>query len=136
MDDIVYGQYAAQLAVAQLPGKPFIFQDTDLLSTLGYYRIYGGKQNPQLASLISKTPSDLYIVMNSRIPFTADVLRYGGDRRESSDEFWIEILREHGRPFYYVRETEPYAQSAEIRTVLQRLFHQQTDWSWFKREAA
>ena len=86
--------------------------------------------------MIHGTPSDLYIVMNSGIPFTPDKLRYGGTVRESTDEFWINILKEFGRPYYRVTETEKFAQIAEVRAQLLRLFHEQTDWSWFQREAA
>ena len=33
--------------------------------------------------------SDLYLITQSNIPFEQDPLRYGGDRRESKDEYWI-----------------------------------------------
>lgn len=136
MADIVHGQYAAQRSVASLKQSPFIMQDTDLLSTLGYYRIYGGTPHPTLGVLIDATPSDLYIVMNSKVPFVPDPLRYGGDKRESTDEFWLDLLREFRRPVYYVQSVEPYAQAAEIRAELMKLFHKDTDWGWFRREAA
>lgn len=136
MSDIVSGQYAAQSAVSQMAGKPFIIQDTDLLSTLGYYRIYGGEQDDRLLDLIERSKSDLYIVMNSRIPFTPDRLRYGGNVRESLDEFWINLLDEFGCRYHYIQETEKFAQFSEARSQLMALFHQDADWNWFKREAA
>ena len=136
MANIVAGQVAAQKAVAALPPKPFIFQDTDLMSTLGYYQIYGGAIPEHLHSAVKDTPSDLYVVMNSRIPFEHDRLRYGGDRRESTDEFWTDLLSQHNRPFYVVKSVEHFAQVAEIRAELLKLYHGHTDWSWFSREAA
>jgi hypothetical protein len=42
MRDIVEGQYALQKTAANLYNKPFVFQDTDLYSTLGYHRLWGG----------------------------------------------------------------------------------------------
>jgi HTH-type transcriptional repressor of NAD biosynthesis genes len=133
MANIIAGQHASQMAVAAMKGKPFVFQDTDYLSTVGYYRIYGGQQ-PEAVNTSLMVQSDLYIVMNSAIPFEPDALRYGGDRRESSDRFWTDILEEHGKRYHMVRQNDLHAQRAEIRGVLQKLFHEKTDWSWFKRE--
>lgn len=133
MTDIVYGQFAAQTAVRALPPKPFIFQDTDLLSTIGYYRIYGGKPPADLEDLFRKTKSDLYIVMSGKIPFAADILRYGGDHRESSDEFWIDLLKEYGCSYYAVTETDQHAQFSEISDYLKRFFLSEAGWAGFPR---
>lgn len=98
MEVIINGQYAAQMS-AKTTGKLLIVQDTDLLSTIGYYRIYcewyenlsGYKK---CIELFRKTKSDHYFVLPSDIPFEKDPLRYGGDKRESTDEFWINLLKE------------------------------------------
>lgn len=41
------------------------------------------------------TKSDLYIITKSNIPFEEDPIRYGGDKRESPDEFWIGIAEKY-----------------------------------------
>lgn len=94
MGVITKGQGAAQ-RVAWLSGKaPFIIQDTDLLSTIGYYRIFMGKETEAVRRAFEASKSDLYVMMPSENPFQEDILRYGGNVRESKDEFWIDLLEE------------------------------------------
>lgn len=113
MENIVRGQYASQHAARKIPNSPFIIQDTDLISTEGYYRIYGGTRPEELERCINLTKSDLYLVMNSNIPFEEDPLRFGGDVRESTDEFWIDLLDEYGANYHVVESTGPFAQLVE-----------------------
>lgn len=97
--NIVKGQHAAQMAVSSLDNYHMIIRDTDLLSTIGYYRIYDkrykvNKNYQYCVRLFLKSKADLYLLTKSNIPFVADPLRYGGDERESTDQFWIDLLRE------------------------------------------
>lgn len=108
MEVIVNGQYAAQMA-AKTTGKYLIVQDTDLLTTIGYYRIYskGFEKLPgykKCLELFSKTKSDHYFVLPSDIPFEVDPLRYGGTKRESVDDFWIDLLEEFKCNYTVVRD--------------------------------
>src|SRR6218665_279336 len=67
---IVRGQEALQASARAQDHAPFIFQDTDLFSTLGYYRIYGGGKDWEVqdcATAAIENQSSLYIVMNSGI---------------------------------------------------------------------
>lgn len=114
MRNITHAQHASQV-LARKKGKPVIVQDTDLLSTIGYYRIMGIKPCAEIDRLARETKSDFYLMMNDRIPFEPDPLRYGGDRRESDMKFWIDILEEYGCNYYVVHETEPNAQLAEAQ---------------------
>jgi len=123
MRAIVEGQAALQkTAKNDLFNKPFIFQDTDLFSTLGYYRLWGGgtDRDVDLCEYLAKQlKSDFYIVMNDGIPFEADPLRYGGDKRESGMQFWIDILEEFKLPYYVVPLGNPYQQTnAACRAVI------------------
>jgi NadR type nicotinamide-nucleotide adenylyltransferase len=106
MRSIVEGQTALQAtARVDLKNKPLIFQDTDLLSTLGYYRLWGGGSADDLAcvtALAVAFQSHLYVVMNDQIPFEPDQLRYGGDKRESKMDFWIDLLKEFHCPYIVV----------------------------------
>lgn len=140
---IVRGQLASQRSSQKLLGSPFIFQDTDLFSTLGYYRIYQPGIEKQLnmiatpyddceiQSVINK--SDLYIVMNSNIRFVPDSLRYGIDKRESDDQFWLNICEEFGLNYYYVKSTNPHAQEEEVQAVIEKFFLKENPVFGFER---
>lgn len=100
MHDIWCGQRALQESVERLAPRPFVLQDTDLFSTLGYWEMYDPDHvPPTLVDDAMTTRSDLYIVCPCNIPFAPDPLRYGIDRRESSDEYWIDLLERHELPY-------------------------------------
>jgi len=130
MRDIIHGQYALQqTAQHDLFNKPFIFQDTDLFSTLGYYRLWGGgtdHDNDLVEYYAKRTKSDLYIVMNDLIPFEADPIRYGGDKRESPTQFWIDLLEEYGCNYHVVTATSQRYQQMEVARKVIHLFDDQT----------
>ncbi len=133
MEIISRAQYAAQQAAVYNPQcGPFIYQDTDLLSTIGYYRIYNGTSDDHevkvpIGSMFVGTQSHLYIVMNGNIPFTPDPLRYGGNVRESSDQFWIDLLDEYECNYYVVESTGKADQIAEISKAIDDFTHK----SWY-----
>ena len=112
---IVRGQTALQTTARDdLFNKPFVFQDTDLFSTLGYYKLWhgGSDHDVDLCEYNAKRlKSDFYIVMNDGIPFESDPLRYGGDKRESGMQYWIDLLKEYNLPHYVVPNTTQYLQT-------------------------
>lgn len=116
MEIIMRGQWALQTMYNDKCDTPFLVQDTDLLSTIGYYKIMGIEMPVEIEELALETgcASHLYIVMNSNIPFEQDPLRYGGDKRESSDQFWIDILEQYGMNYHVVKATDPDLQFAEV----------------------
>ena len=122
MLNIVYGQYASQKVAEGILGKPLIIQDTDLLSTLGYYKLWKGSWPFEAEYLFKETKSDLYILMNDQIPFTPDPLRYGGDKRESDNKFWKDLLIEFKCNFYEVKSIPKSKQSIEIEDVIFKCF--------------
>jgi len=109
MQNIHTGQRALQMSAEKLAvDKPVIVQDTDLYSTLGYWEANtwsienkGKPSTPgaMLASDARTHMSDLYIITRSNIPFEPDQLRYGVDKRELSDEWWIAFAEKHHLPF-------------------------------------
>jgi HTH-type transcriptional regulator, transcriptional repressor of NAD biosynthesis genes len=119
MDNISVGQWSAQRSVLR-NGKttPFTYQDTDLLTTIGFFRIFNLEPSYDVDEMFQQVKGDLYIVMNSGIPFEPDPLRYGGDVRESSDQFWIDLLEEYKCNYYVVKATDRDEQHSEIETVL------------------
>lgn len=122
MDRIMRGQFAVQTAAQRNARTPFIVQDTDLLSTIGYFRIMGLEVPPQILELFQRTKADLYVVMNGNIPFEADPLRYGGDVRESTDQFWIDLLIEFQCNYHVVTNTDSTLQYWEVSGVIAAQF--------------
>jgi len=107
MDAIYLGQKALQEATFDTALKPLVIQDTDLFSTLGYWRNWDHWSVPgRLDMHASLLRSDLYIVTKSNIPFEADPLRYGGDKRELDDQYWINILEEFDLPYVVLDEDD------------------------------
>ncbi len=130
MRAIVHGQAALQqTARDDLKNKPWVFQDTDLLSTVGYYRLWGGGTDSDLDLVEYKAKqlkSDLYIVMNDSIPFEADPLRFGGDQRESKMQFWIDLLEQFGCKYIIAPECSHERQYIHLRRELINFFGDET----------
>lgn len=110
MNAIWQGQRALQEHAENLSDSPYIIQDTDLFSTVGYWQFPHwqstiGSCPEQLVADAIRLKSDLYIITKSTIPFEADPLRYGGDKREGSDAYWIAICEQYDLP-YVVLESD------------------------------
>lgn len=104
MTAIWKGQKALQEQADDLTDSPYIVQDTDLFSTVGYWQFPHWQEQigPCPEDLVTdalRLKSDLYIVTKSNIPFEADPLRYGGDQREGSDAYWIDICERYELPY-------------------------------------
>jgi hypothetical protein len=97
-------------------------QDTDLYSTHGYWQYWANhydsldtwslprlRDYPPMALLkqADALKSDLYIITPSEIPFEPDPLRYGGDRREISDEWWIQYAQIHHLNYRVLPRADP-----------------------------
>lgn len=99
MRTIWAGQRSLQENALEGSDHPIICQDTDLLSTLGYLKLKGWEGH---------TPgrfwstSSVYYLLPDDVPFEPDVLRYGGNQRESTTQFWRDILSEHAVDFVEV----------------------------------
>lgn len=90
---------------------PFIVQDTDLFSTVGYWNIPHwrdtlGSAPEALIADARRLKSDLYIITRSDIPFEEDPIRYGGDHRETDDQYWIDLCEQYGLDYIVLDETD------------------------------
>jgi NadR type nicotinamide-nucleotide adenylyltransferase len=121
MNAIEKGQYAVQCCAASNPEAMFIFQDTDLISTFGYHKIFNSVPGKWLYYNMVETISDLYVVMNDQIPFEKDPIRYGGDVRQSNTDFWVDLLQEFGCNYMVVKSVDPREQFDEITTAIDDL---------------
>ena len=146
MEVIVEGQIALeQHAFSDLYDKEWQFFDTDILSTYGYYKLWDKNfsdkntrysinriHSPNMTyELTGQTKvqgknfhgvqKDIYIVMNDKIPFEADPMRYGGDKRESNMDFWIDILKDFNQTYHVVESTYQYDQIKEVIDVISKV---------------
>jgi len=136
MIDIWAGQAALQRSsqdAAQAAGRAFVIQDTDLFSTVGYWKLHHGDADlgPVPGKLILDAiglQSDLYIVLGSQIPFEPDPLRYGSDQRESSDEFWIDLCKQYDLNWVYITATEIAIRRHQVFAELRNLFGNPLDY--------
>lgn len=106
MKKIEIGQNALEYAAFN-NGKRYNFFDTDLLSTIGYYRIF--EQRMGDTDIVNDTALHLDLVINHQwhkrkmlyvllpddIPFEEDELRYGGNVRQSTYKFWKNLLDQY-----------------------------------------
>lgn len=117
METIFKGQLALQKSLIDMKSE-FIIQDTDLFSTLGYYKIMNMNYPYHFDDIAIDYASDLYLIMNSDIPFEKDPLRYGGDVRTSNDKFWIELVQRYGLNYHIVKNTDRNLQFDECVTAI------------------
>lgn len=106
MTRIWKGQLALQKQGQLLRDKPFIFQDTDLFSTVGYWKLHEHEFGPVPIKLVDDAlehASSLYIMPLSNIPFEEDPLRYGGTEREADDIWWRELAESYDLPLVSIQ---------------------------------
>jgi NadR type nicotinamide-nucleotide adenylyltransferase len=132
MTDIWHGQQALQDAAQMWEPKPFIVQDTDLFSTVGYWDFPHwqdaiGPAPQQLIADARFSKSDLYLITKSNIPFERDPLRYGGDVREGSDFYWINLCEKYGLNYAVLKGSTESARFQEAVLLM---------WDNFKEHSA
>lgn len=121
MSAIVRGQAALEAGAAR-DERLLRFLDTDLLSTLGYYRLWGGEPDPAIWGAISASSAALrpryLLVSDSGVPFEPDPLRYGDGRRETEMGFWANLLEERGLPYEVIDAPGVEARYEQAREII------------------
>ena len=112
MHAIFDGQYAMEHVVRQKAENPVTILDTDAWSTIGYWEAWKQEDAPEMWKLRARK-SDLYIIPRSNIPFEANELRYGGDKREFSDEYWIDFAERNKLPYVILETSDRWDRSQE-----------------------
>ena len=121
MQRIYTGQKALQIYAQSDTSTEFVFQDTDLFSTLGYWEMWSPETVPEdLLHSARILQSDLYVILSSDLPFEKDPLRYGGDQRETSDQYWIDLCERENLPYVVITDTVNRWQTAD--EVIQQRF--------------
>lgn len=123
MEGIWYGQFATEQVAIDTPNDvPLIIQDTDLYSTIGYWeQPHWSHLGPVPQGLIDNAEShksDLYLITPSNIPFEADPLRYGGDHRESSDEYWISMAEKYNLNYIVLGKGRMFRSQQAIENMI------------------
>ena len=123
MTRIWEGQKALQQTAIRMLAHPrVVFHDTDLFSTLGYWEFWKPDEVPEeLAADAMASAADLYILLPSNIPFEADPIRYGGTKREQSDDYWESVLQKYNLPYMKVESADMLSRAVEVNTRLQEL---------------
>ncbi|MEI7742687.1 MAG: AAA family ATPase [Chloroflexota bacterium] len=129
-------QRALQRSATRLRGRAFIVQDTDLFATVGFWEAWDpGAVPEELRADAAANRSDLYLLTRSDIPFQPDPLRYGGEARETTDAFWMDLAQRYGLPYQVIRSTSPEDRLAEARELAVEHFHRTVPIS-FKRQGS
>ncbi len=120
MTAIWKGQAALQSQSELFADVPYVVQDTDLYSTVGYWEFSHWQPvidtcPKGLIEDAARLRSDIYLVTRSNIPFEQDPLRYGGDHREGSDEYWIGICEKYNLP-YVILEAADFTERLQQAT--------------------
>jgi len=104
MCSIFMAQHSMEIAaMKQVGGSLLTFMDTDIMSTFGYARLVKMKTN-QFEHLVPIDFRRTYFVLSQdEVPFEKDILRYGGDVRETKDSFWINLLEEFNLRYFVVK---------------------------------
>lgn len=110
MTAIWKGQDALQRHSYDFYDKPYAIFDTDLYSTIGYWEQphWESELGPVPERLIkdaAHTKADLYLITRSNIAFEPDPIRYGGDHRESPDDYWIGVAEKYGLNYLVLEES-------------------------------
>lgn len=112
MKMIAKGQQALQWLAIERATKPIAMFDTDLFSTVGYYKLHPEFLSDNYESLVTEAKlakSELYFILPDDVPFEVDPLRYGGDKRESTRQFWIDIAEDFRLNYLLVPEGSLYS---------------------------
>lgn len=111
LEGIADGQYAQDLSIIECAYKPWIIRDTDLLTTVGWNRVLGidperiKRLEVNLVARLSHTMSDLYVLLDTSIPFEQDGTRYGDGVRQTDTAFWEKILQDAGVEYIKIDRT-------------------------------
>lgn len=141
MHAIWHGQAAYQryaTYVWEVASGPVIVHDTDLFSTLGYWRLDKSLPGPptNLIEEAKELKSDLYIITPSNIPFVPDPLRYGGDKRESDDLYWVDICEEFGLNYRVLKSSEMSDRKKEVNELILELFEKEIKMMKYQRRGS
>lgn len=134
MHAIWTGQLALQASSLSFNSSPVTFQDTDLFSTLGYWKLYEPENVPErLCADALGLRSSLYLICPSNIPLEQDQLRYGGTERESSDQYWIDLCERYELNYRVLTGSRPYDRMGEATDHIDHLLREKINFRYERK---
>jgi nicotinamide riboside kinase len=94
---VARGQMALEDAHVAL-GRPFVFQDPDLLSTVIYCEHYFGRAPDWIVAEAAARLPDLYLLCEIDVPWIADGVRDRGHMREEMQRLFRDTVLASGAP--------------------------------------
>lgn len=139
MKQIWMGQRALQDSTDYFYDKPYAIFDTDLFSTVGYW------EQPHWEKELGPVPdglvfdakarmADLYIITKSNIPFEQDPIRYGGDHRESPDQYWIDLADKYRLPYVVLEEDGLIERVSRAGAIAKGMMKEKADKIYYDRK--
>lgn len=98
--DIFLGQITQQMVHREAPASPYIVQDTDHFTTIGWVRLFMPRLLEAVQTRIDicgkckSMEADLYLILDDSVPFVPDSQRYGGDKRQTNTSYWVNLAEE------------------------------------------
>lgn len=83
--------------------RELIVQDTDLLSTLVYSGHYYDYRPQWLVDAVRARRPDLYLLLETDVPWTADGVRDRGNAREEMQQLFRDAVAGSGAPYVVIR---------------------------------
>jgi NadR type nicotinamide-nucleotide adenylyltransferase len=127
MTAIWRGQAAIQKHGQRMLDKPWVVQDTDLFTTVGYWQFphWQDTLGPVPEGLINDAvdlKSNLYIITPSNIPLEVDPLRYKSDvgEREGSDEYWINVAEQYDLNYHVLVSSHKVDRIYEAKFIMEQ----------------
>lgn len=126
MQTIWWGQASWQALAQEHPRHPILVQDTDLYTTVGYYRLLELPMPEGLLRDARELRSDLYFILpDEGVPLTPDPLRYGDGVRETSRDYWTLLCTEFDLPYILVPAGTVEEKTQFIEGCTRRYRHEQ-----------
>jgi NadR type nicotinamide-nucleotide adenylyltransferase len=91
------------IRAAAAAGRPLVFLDQDLLSTVVYAKHYHGRCPGWIERLAAERLGDLYILCPPDLPWLPDPARDRGDRREEMHGLFVSALAGAGARVAHVK---------------------------------
>lgn len=98
---IAQGQIASEEALAKQANR-VLFTDTDVLTTTIWSDILFGKCPAWVRKEAKKRSYDIYLLLDTNVPFVPDTQRYLPDERQLSLERCVEELEKHGKNYVLI----------------------------------
>ena len=110
-------------------------QDTDLISTEAYYRIFNSRHEEKIHPseegfvnfVLSNNQRTTYFILPDDIPVEEDPLRAAGTKRESTYQFWVDLAEEYGVMYIEVPEGTLHEKLMFMRNLIYQDMYQLYD---------